>query len=525
MQNVNARVVAQKIITDFNNKKFVRHSTSLICYVKNNKDVEMFCEELLKLCQQFKTIYNVLSFVARDATLPRCAICGNFIPYDLVKNKKGNAIFCSKNCAFTEAGKKIQVDKFKKATDGVNPMQRKDVKDKVKNTLLKKYGVDNISKLKEYREKAKNTCIEKFGVDNIFKSSDFIKNQSIKNRNRFFDGFKLWCESIDIEPLFDSSYKKDKGKFKCKKCGFEFSASRSYRSSIFCKKCVLSATQSKKEHDLSLWLSQFVNIDLNNKSILKNHYELDIYEPNKNVAIEFNGLYWHSEARGKDRFYHLNKLDECNENGIRLLQVFEDEWKFKQDIIKSRIKNILGFIPYKIGARKCEIRNVDNKTAKKFLDKYHLQGNCSAHVKIGLFYKNKLVALMTFGKPRFNKKYDWELIRYCTVSNFNIIGGAGKLLSYFRKNYQGSIITYADRRFSNGDMYKKLGFKFLYNSEPNYFYVKGLRRLSRYECQKHKLKSVIKNFDSKLSEYENMLKNKFYRIWDCGNMVFATEQK
>ena len=145
-------------------------------------------------------------------------------------------------------------------------------------------------------------------------------------------------------------------------------------------------------------------------------------------------------------------------------------------------------------------------------------------MRLGLFYKNRLVAVMTFGKPRFNKKFSWELIRYATLFNFNIVGGAGKLLNYFKHNYSGSIITYADRRWSEGNLYKKLGFDFKGYTKPNYFYTKNLLRLSRYKCQKHKLKNLLKeNFDPNLSEHQNMNNNKFYKIWDCGNMIFTLD--
>lgn len=127
---------------------------------------------------------------------------------------------------------------------------------------------------------------------------------------------------------------------------------------------------------------------------------------------------------------------------------------------------------------------------------------------------------MTFGKPRFTRKYDWELHRYCTLSNFNIIGGAGKLLSYFRKNYQGSIISYADKRWSDGNLYRQLGFKELNDSEPEYYYTKGNLRFNRMEFQKHKLKNKLKVFNTELSEKENMIMNGYHITYGCGNKVF-----
>ena len=114
-------------------------------------------------------------------------------------------------------------------------------------------------------------------------------------------------------------------------------------------------------------------------------------------------------------------------------------------------------------------------------------------------------------------------MRYCTISSFNITGGAGKLLKYFRKHYQGSIISYADKRWSNGSLYRSLGFTELDDSAPNYYYVKGNTRESRQKFQKHKLEKVLEVFDPRLSEHQNMHKNGWSRIWDCGNKVFVLE--
>ena len=167
---------------------------------------------------------------------------------------------------------------------------------------------------------------------------------------------------------------------------------------------------------------------------------------------------------------------------------------------------------------------INKSVSNDFLEKYHIQGTCNASVKLGLFYKNRLCAVMTFGKSRFNKNYDWELIRYCTLSNFNVIGGAGKLLSYFRKKYIGSIISYADRRWSDGNLYRRLNFKELVPSPPSYWYFLGKKRYSRTLFQKHLLSSKLKIFDENKTEKENMKKNGYLTIYDCGNFVFTKEK-
>ena len=134
---------------------------------------------------------------------------------------------------------------------------------------------------------------------------------------------------------------------------------------------------------------------------------------------------------------------------------------------------------------------------------------------------NRLVAVMTFCKARFDKTHEYELSRYATINHFSVIGGAGKLLAEFEREYSPkSLVTYADRRWSVGNMYNKLGFRHDHNSSPNYFYVKNQKRYSRQMFQKHKLKNKLEKFDVNKTEVENMKDNGYYRIFDCGNMVF-----
>ena len=260
----------------------------------------------------------------------------------------------------------------------------------------------------------------------------------------------------------------------------------------------------------------------NIRSIIK-PLELDIFIPSKNIAIEFNGLYWHSYEYQETKIeinYHLNKTNRCLDENIQLIHIFENEWSDKQDIVKSRIKSLLQ-INKTIFARKCIIKEIDNKTSSIFLDKNHLQGSCQSLIKLGLYYNDILVSVMTFGKSRYNKKYEYELIRFSNILNNNVIGAAGKLLKYFEISYNPkSIISYADRRYSNGNLYKKLNFEESLSSKPNYFYFKNDGLESRIKYQKHKLQNIFDNFNIEKSEAQNMFDNGYRRIWDCGNMVF-----
>lgn len=256
---------------------------------------------------------------------------------------------------------------------------------------------------------------------------------------------------------------------------------------------------------------------------INNHRELDIYIPNV-LGIEFNGNYWHSD-KNKSRTYHVDKTNLFESNNIQVLHVYEHEWNsiVKQLIWKSIFRMKLNLSETKLYARKCHIKEITDLEKSQFLFENHLQGNDRSKIRLGLFYNNKLVSVMTFGKSRYNNNYEYELLRFATKLNTNVIGGAGKLLKYFETCYNPkSLISYANRRYSQGNLYKKLGFVFSHNSPPNYIWVNEKENIiyTRMETQKHRLEKIFDNYDKNLSENENMINNNFLRIWDCGNMVF-----
>lgn len=356
-----------------------------------------------------------------------------------------------------------------------------------------------------------------------YQSTKAVPKDKIKEEYSKMIKEKLSSSGFDVISVFQNKHKQYCAEIKCYKCGIQYTANLTAArwKNFKCFHCAENIIKSTGEEEIINYLKSIYDgeIIIRSRDIISPQ-EIDIYIPKLKLAIEFNGLFWHTEENGKDKNYHINKTNLCAEKGIQLIHILEDEWNDKQQIVKARLKHLIKRTPYKIFARKCVIKEIDNFTAAKFINKYHLQGNSAASVRLGLFYKNRLVSVMTFCKSRFNKKYDWELARFASVFNFSIIGGASKLLTYFRKHYHGSIISYADKRWSTGNLYRQLGFKELQDSSPGYFYTKGNKRYSRIKFQKHKLKDVLKNFDPSISETENMRNNNYHRIWDCGNKVF-----
>jgi len=268
------------------------------------------------------------------------------------------------------------------------------------------------------------------------------------------------------------------------------------------------------------------NVEQSNRSIIA-PLELDIYLPDFDIAIEYNGLYFHSELNGKSKTYHLDKTNLCEAKGIQLIHIFSDEWANKKDLVKNKIQNLLKLNNNKsIFARKCTIEIITTSNKKKFLNSYHIQGAGKSKIKLGLFYLNELVACMTFGELRAalgSKTHvnHFELIRF--ASKYNIPGGASKLLNYFVINYKPEkIISYADRRWTKSinNVYEKIGFTKVTDGSPNYWYMETYsKRLHRYNFTKHHIVNKL-NGDPNLSEWANMQSNGYDRIWDCGNLKY-----
>lgn len=249
--------------------------------------------------------------------------------------------------------------------------------------------------------------------------------------------------------------------------------------------------------------------------------EVDIYIPSKKLAIEVNGCYWHSDTNRKDRNYHLNKLKRCNKKGIKLLQISDLCYQQKTNIIHSMVAYQLGCIQHVLNGRDTTVCEISSSTSNLFLQENHFQGAYNSSINLGLFFNNELVGCMTFSKPRYSNLVEYELIRFACKTNTIIRGGASKLFKFFLKKYNPqSIISYSNKERSIGNIYKVLGFKYSHASKPGYCYYKKDRLFSRVECQKHKLDRFLNNFNSELTEYQNMRNNGYHRIWDCGNDVW-----
>ena len=288
-----------------------------------------------------------------------------------------------------------------------------------------------------------------------------------------------------------------------------------------CPMC--SSSKSSIEDDICAVL------DINDVSyvrrdrILIKPKEVDILCKEQSFAIEVCGVYWHSETNGKGPKYHVEKLNSLSEQGIRLVTLFSDEWKFKQEICTSLLLSFLGVVnKRKIGGRNCEVLRASASEAKDFYDAHHLQGFAGG-THLALTYNGEVVGMATFGTRSIygskTPKGEVELIRFCTLPDISIIGGLAKLVkAYTEEKKIAKVVSYVDRRWFTGDSYRSAGFVQQSVSKPGYWYVKGEKRYSRYSFAKHTLKNKLKVYDPSLSEHANMVANGWHRIYDCGHL-------
>lgn len=251
--------------------------------------------------------------------------------------------------------------------------------------------------------------------------------------------------------------------------------------------------------------------------------ELDIYLPDYNIAIEFNGNRFHSDLF-KKKNYHLKKTEECARKGIRLIHIWECDFRKKQEIILSNLQSILNKTGVKYYARKCKVQEITASQASNFLQENHLQGSTVAKIRVGLYHEEELVSVMTFSKLRAavgmkHKEGSYELTRFCNLKDTAVIGGASKLYTYFLRHYTPTtVLSFANRDWSIGGVYEKLGMTFSNYTPPGYFYVKSQFKYSRFRFSKHKLVEI--GHDKSKSEYQIMTELGYFRIWDCGNLKY-----
>lgn len=406
-----------------------------------------------------------------------------------------------------------------------SPMQSIEIRNKQMETIKSKWGVDNISKLQEIKDKKKETTFSNFGVYIPLKSEE-IKEKSKKTNlekygTEYFTKNELYRKNnydIANDEFYINYINNGVSLFKCD-CGkdhnFEISKDIYSKRKLYnvglCTICnTIGENKSGKEKELYNWISNKYNGEII-QTYRDGKMEIDIYLPDLKLGFEFNGLYWHSDTY-KDSNFHIKKTNFFKERGIRIIHIWEDEWDYKKEIVKSQISNILKLNNISIFARKCKIKVInDISLTKHFLNSNHIQGFVNSVLKIGLYHEDELVALMTFDhfEGRNNmKSNEWNLNRFCSKLGVSVIGGASKIFNYFIKNNDVQrVISYADMDWSIGELYYRLGFNLINQTKPDYKYIVEGKRVHKSRFRK-----------SKTGISESILE--INKIWDCGKLKF-----
>lgn len=423
-----------------------------------------------------------------------------------------------------------------------SPLKNTSIQKKHRQTMKKKYGVENPSQSKDLQEKAKKTSRKKYGFDFAMQSQAILEIRNQTNINRY--GVQSYTQTEEYWEKRQQSTLEERG---CSHTSQDPNVRKKYLETIakkydgannlsevpgvldkihdtmMEKYGVPSAlclpenrAYGKAENEMRSWIN---GLGFNFKSdyTVLNGKELDAYDANIKMAIEYCGLFWHNEMSKTPRLrrYHYDKYIKCSQNDIRLITIFEDEWKNRNQACKNFIKSILNRFELKLFARNCFVEEISLKDHRDFCECHHILGaNNLSKIAFGIFYEKQLVGTMSLGRHHRGSN-DLVLDRLCFKDDIQIIGGASKLftrcIDWAKKNNYCKIISWSDNRWSMGQVYLKL--KFILEKEygPDYSYVNISKPYSRISKQSQK-----KKYPSDKTERDLCLENGLARIWDCG---------
>jgi hypothetical protein len=429
-----------------------------------------------------------------------CLICGEKTSF--ISLEKGYRKYCSPKCSSQDKEvqskyKKTMIEKYgvefpsqsnkikekMKETclekyGEITNLKTKETKDKIKQIMLKKYGVEYPLQSDEFKEKSKQTCLEKYGVPHMNQSS-IIKKKKFKkfynnvlNSSRFQNKVKPNFKSED----YKGCYYKNKYSWTCTKCNNEFKDNMDNGKIPKCPYCYPKTEGiSNLEKEMSDFCKQYYPDLIENDRSLISPFELDIYIPEKELAIEFNGLYWHSNNILNDKNYHLKKTKLCEEKNVHLIHIFEDEWLNKKDKIKSFLLKNFDIYQKKIKIDNCTISKINNYEKNVFMEENNILEKINGILNLGIFDKKELISVFVF-----DKEDNWKILNYCDKKNYKI--DSLKLIKkYLKENNFGKVCLTVNRRLINKKSFNK--YKLIKENLPDYY-------------------------------------NKKLEIFNCGNMVF-----
>lgn len=459
---------------------------------------------------------------------PKCPVCGNSASF--LSFSKGYSRYCSSKCANSDPIKKSKVEQTCLERYGTRVSSQSDIiKEKTRKTCLerygedyhkmqlakriatnlKKYGVEHGLSSPEIREKIKQTCLERYGVENIL----LIPGQIEKLQAAVEEKYGVQ-NVLHMPETWDKIHKT---------CMARYGAQTPFESPDIQKQCAKHDTTIEKfiQAILDRYEIPYIREDQN---ILPNA-RVDFYIPDKKLIIETNGTYWHSD-KCKEPRHHIRRFINATDSGYRMLTIWEDQIIRIPQIVESVLLSKLGIYKRRLVARHCIIREIDSKTCNNFLNTNHIQRSTSSKIKLGAFINDELVGVMTFIQSRGCQGSkntiagQWELNRFCTVLNTQVVGLTSKMLTYFVRRYKPTaIISFSHNDISNGDVYKKMGFEKTGNIGTSYYYIKSNKRYHRSNFTRAGIVRVWPEYnidDRSWTERQVMNDKHYFRIYDCG---------
>ena len=557
-------------------KKLLAEYDNLLA-AKNTKAMSKWNPPILKILTGFlssDTPLTIRIWHIRNGIFhtPRCRICDNETKFD--KEDKCYRIYCGKKCAAMDP----EVKKKKSATFldrygtenyllsedyqqkaevtnqnryGEKYAAKSDiVQERIKNTNLSKYGVHSTLQVDEVKEKISKSMLERYGVINPMHNPT-LRQKTLDNSRKYQEGNHRQILEKRWENNLEKYGRRDPNQLHMTAENSELSYNVEwltaqhtiYPITYIAKQLgITTATLANRFKQLNIAVNHHLlstphqmiidhiktvyngPISINDRKILSGQ-ELDIYLPEKKLAIEINGIYFHSEiSGGKNSDYHLAKTIMCKNKNIQLCHIWDIEVMKTTDIVFSRINNLLG-LSKKIGARQLQIQEITGKEAAEFHNHHHLSGSTPATLHIALTSKTgDAYMVMSIGKTRYSKRGNYEIIRMTTRKGVTIVGGISKLLKHLKKTYPGNtLVTFADRRWGDGTGYQMAGFVHMHNTGPGYWYIKGGKIYHRSNFIKKNLSQKLNNYDPDKSEWDNMTAHGWDRVWDCGHSLWKID--
>lgn len=441
------------------------------------------------------------------------------------------------------------------------PLQSTDIQERFRATCLARYGVENPTQNINVLNRIRQTCLERY--DNTCYLQSDMGKQSTHDRmlekygtshyscsadwklDRMLDPTKIEnLMEFDRDPLhyINKTFPNKPTLLELSESigtGTEAVSLRLIRHN--CKDAVayVYSYMENSVYNAIKSIDSDIVVVRNTKQIIT-PMELDIYLPEYKLGIECNPTATHNSSinvfdPSSDAMpynYHMKKTQRCESEGIFLLHLFGSEWTYSSRILVSMIRNLLGRNSRKVYARNCVVAEINSSDCCKFLNDNHRQGATNSSIRLGLFLGEELVSVMTFGKMRNTIGTDstdlsdcFELVRFCSLLNTSVVGGADKLFKYFVRNYKPERVrSFSDRAHTRGGLYAKLGFTKIRESDPGYVWVDSRTDISyhRYSAQKHNIKKFLHDDDIDLSKTEKQIMEEhgFLQVFDCGTVLW-----